>query len=120
MKHTILIDSREPWPHPWTAHFSPAVKVERGCLETDDVAMAIFPEGAVVERKTVPDLLACIGRERERFERELKRSRYVARLLTTRFILISPYGALLIFLRGQPRKGYSSRFCHECPKAGID
>lgn len=81
MKHAILVDSCEPWPHPWAAQFSPAVKVERRCLETGDVAFAALPEGAVVERKTVPDLLACIGRERERFERELKRSRYVARLL---------------------------------------
>jgi hypothetical protein len=40
-----------------------------------------LPAGAVVERKTVNDLLACIGRERERFERELKRGRYVGRFI---------------------------------------
>jgi hypothetical protein len=40
-----------------------------------------LPDGAVVERKTAPDLLGCIGRERERFERELKRGRYVGRFV---------------------------------------
>jgi ERCC4-type nuclease len=43
--------------------------------------MAALPEGAVVERKTVPDLLGCMGKGRDRFERELKRSRYLGRLL---------------------------------------
>ena len=81
MQHTIIVDTREPWPHPWAAYFSPAVKVERGCLESGDVAMAALPEGAVVERKTVPDLLGCMGKGRDRFERELKRSRYLGRLL---------------------------------------
>ncbi len=40
-----------------------------------------MPDGAVVERKTVPDLLGCNGRERERFERELKRGHYVGRFI---------------------------------------
>jgi DNA excision repair protein ERCC-4 len=81
LNSVILIDSREPWPHPWIAHFSSAVSVGRGTLQTGDVALAALPEGAVIERKTVSDLLCCIGRERERFERELKRGRYVGRLL---------------------------------------
>jgi DNA excision repair protein ERCC-4 len=50
-------------------------------LETGDLALAALPDGAVVERKTVPDLLGCIGKSRERFERELKRSRHVGRLM---------------------------------------
>jgi DNA excision repair protein ERCC-4 len=57
------------------------VKLERGALETGDLALSTLPDGAVVERKTVNDLLACIGRERERFERELKRGRYVGRFM---------------------------------------
>ena len=77
----ITIDSREPWPHPWAAHFSPDVRLERAGLETGDVALAALPDGVVVERKTVADLLACIGRERERFERELQRGRYCGRLI---------------------------------------
>jgi DNA excision repair protein ERCC-4 len=77
----LLIDSREPWPHPWAPHFSADVRLERDTLETGDVALSAIPDGAVVERKTVSDLLCCIGNGRERFERELKRSRYCGRLL---------------------------------------
>ena len=74
---TLLIDTREPWPHPWAAHWPADARLMRGTLETGDVALAALPDGAVVERKTVPDFLACMGRERERFERELARSRYL-------------------------------------------
>ncbi len=78
----ILIDSRESIdPHPWTAYFSEDVKIERGALETGDFALAALPDSAVVERKTAADLYACLGRERERFERELQRGRYVGRLI---------------------------------------
>ncbi len=76
------MDSRESAdPHPWVEHFSEDVKVERGCLETGDFALAALPDAAVIERKAVGDLLACLGRERDRFERELQRGRYVGRLV---------------------------------------
>ncbi len=73
----ILIDTRDPWPHPWATHWPADARIERGTLPTGDVALAALPDGAVVERKTVPDFLAAIGRERKRFDLELKRSRYV-------------------------------------------
>ena len=72
----ILIDTREPWPHPWVTFLPADVHLVRGTLETGDVALAALPDGAVVERKTVPDFLAAMGRERERFGRELRRSRH--------------------------------------------
>ena len=78
---TILIDTREPWPHPWAASWPADVRVMRGTLETGDVALAALPDAGVIERKTVPDLLSCLGRERERFERELQRGRYTGRLV---------------------------------------
>ncbi len=78
---TLLIDTREPWPHPWSAFWSTDVRVVRGTLETGDMALAALPDGAVIERKTVADLLACLSWERARFERELQRGRYVGRLL---------------------------------------
>ena len=77
----ISIDTREPWPHPWAAHFSADIRLGREGLETGDVALSALPDGAIVERKTVSDLLGCIGSGRDRFERELKRSRYCSRLL---------------------------------------
>ena len=71
----------DPWPHPW-ANFLPAGwEIERGSLETGDVALSALPEGAVTERKTPSDVASCIGANRERFERELKRGRYVGRMI---------------------------------------
>ena len=78
---TFTVDTREPWPHPWATHFSAAVQLEKGTLETGDFAMAALPDGVVIERKTVSDLLGCIGKGRERFERELQRGRYCGRLV---------------------------------------
>lgn len=75
----ITIDTREPGNgpnHPWAEFWPADVRVVRGTLETGDVALAALPDGAVVERKTVPDFLAAIGRERRRFDLELKRARY--------------------------------------------
>lgn len=72
----IAIDTREPWPHPWTPFFPEGTAVIRATVETGDVTLAALPDGAVVERKTVPDFLAAVGRERKRFDLELKRARY--------------------------------------------
>lgn len=80
---TILCDTREPdWQcHPWRNSVPAHVTIQRATLETGDFALAGNETGAVVERKTVADLLACIGGERERFERELARSRYCGRFI---------------------------------------
>jgi ERCC4-type nuclease len=72
----ITIDTREPWPHPWAAYFSEDVHVERGTMETGDLCVSALPDGAICERKTKTDYLAAIGSQRERFQRELARSRY--------------------------------------------
>lgn len=78
---TVSLDTREPWPHPWERHLPEGWRMERGTLETGDLAIARLPEGVVIERKTASDLAGCLGRERERFERELRRSRYCGRFL---------------------------------------
>ena len=77
----IIVDTREPWPHPWAEYLPEGFQLERGTLETGDIALSALPEGAVVERKTPADLASCIGSGRERFERELRRGRYVGRLI---------------------------------------
>ncbi len=69
----ILIDTREPWPHPWAKHLPEAV-FERQGLETGDIALAAN-SSIVVERKTVSDFLGTITAGRDRFERELMRAR---------------------------------------------
>jgi DNA excision repair protein ERCC-4 len=77
----LLVDTREPDPHPWSRHLPEGWRFERGTLETGDVTLAALPDGAVVERKTPGDLVSCIGSERTRFERELKRGRYCGRMI---------------------------------------
>ena len=46
-------------------------------LETGDVVLSAMAECAVVERKTPHDLANYIGANRARFEKELRRERYV-------------------------------------------
>lgn len=76
---TLLIDTREPWPHPWAKHLAD-VRFERCGLETGDIALAGNPS-LVVERKTVSDFLGSITSGRDRFEAELKRSRLLDKLV---------------------------------------
>ena len=92
----IICDTREPWPHPWSRWMPSHVQLERATLDTGDFALAGLPDAAVVERKTCSDLLGCMTSNRERFERELLRSRHVGA-----FIIIVE-GSLLdcIRLRG--------------------
>jgi len=78
---TVIIDTREPCPHPWERFLPDGWTLEIGTLETGDVALARLPDGVVIERKTASDLAGCIGSSRERFERELKRSRYCGRFI---------------------------------------
>ena len=55
--------------------FDPApVVITRG-LPTGDYSLLGLENDVIVERKTLPDLIACLGRERERFENELLRMR---------------------------------------------
>jgi ERCC4-type nuclease len=54
---------------------------ERTGLETGDLVLASHPHGAVLERKAPSDMAGCIGTGRERFERELRRGRYVGRFV---------------------------------------
>lgn len=65
----VIIDTREQLP----LVFSPAVDVERAGLCTGDYSIAGFTDVVRVERKSLSDLVACVGRDRERFEAELVR-----------------------------------------------
>lgn len=61
-------DSREQLP--W--NLSPLAMVE-GSLQTGDYSFRGGEQLCRIERKRLDDLLACVGRERERFEREIER-----------------------------------------------
>ncbi|OLN30693.1 ERCC4-type nuclease [Desulfovibrio sp. DV] len=68
----IVIDSREQAPfhfHGYDAEVAP------GTLQAGDYSLYGLESLVAVERKSLSDLVACLGRERERFERELERLR---------------------------------------------
>ena len=68
----VVVDSREQAPF----HFQDYdADVTQGTLTAGDYSLAGLESLVAVERKSLPDLVACLGRERERFERELERLR---------------------------------------------
>lgn len=70
----IVIDTREQAPYQFD---HPA---ERRKLDTGDYSIVGLERAVAVERKELGDFLNCIGQSRERFERELERSRGMRRL----------------------------------------
>lgn len=68
----IVIDSREQRPFAFRGR---PVAVQVGTLEAGDYSVRGFERRIAVERKSLADLVMCLGRERERFERELVRLR---------------------------------------------
>ncbi len=65
---TAIVDSREQLPLDlaplWT---------ESATLTTGDYSLKGLEHHVCIERKSLDDLLGCVGRDRERFERELQR-----------------------------------------------
>ena len=68
----IVVDSREQAPFSF-AHERYEAQVQPGTLSVGDYSLVGLEDKVAVERKSLPDLVACLGRERERFERELLR-----------------------------------------------
>ena len=66
----IICDSREQW-----AYDKFTVPVEFGALKTGDYSIKEYQDRVSVERKTLNDIVGCLTVGRERFERELARSR---------------------------------------------
>ena len=74
----VAVDTREQTPWTFAGLTTPdgrPVEAVAARLGTADYADAdrLDELGAVLERKSGPDLLGCMGRSRERFERELAR-----------------------------------------------
>lgn len=65
---TAVIDTREQTP----LDLAPLGSVI-GTLTTGDYSVAGLEHMVAIERKSLPDFLSCVGRERERFERECQR-----------------------------------------------
>jgi ERCC4-type nuclease len=65
---TAIIDTREQAP----LDLAPLATIT-GTLSTGDYSVKGLEAVVAIERKSLPDLLACCGRERERFDREVMR-----------------------------------------------
>lgn len=65
---SIIIDTREQTPFTFAN-----LPTQPGTLDAGDYSIAGLTHLIAVERKSLPDLLACIGRDRDRFKRELQR-----------------------------------------------
>ena len=70
----ILIDTREQEPYTFTGY---EAATEPATLPVGDYSLPGFQDRAAVERKSLNDLIGCLmGKDRERFERELARGRH--------------------------------------------
>ncbi len=63
-----IVDTREQRP----LDLSP-LSTERGTLATGDYSVRGLEGVVAIERKSLADLVACVGRDRKRFEREVQR-----------------------------------------------
>lgn len=70
----IVIDSREQTPFQFQGKYYQDVETERGALQSGDYSLVGLADRVAVERKELSDLVLCLGRERDRFERELQRA----------------------------------------------
>ncbi len=76
MSMRVVVDSREQAPYDFAgASCYAGTTVEQGSLSTGDYAPKGLEHLCAVERKSLPDFVACLGRERDRFVRELERGR---------------------------------------------
>jgi ERCC4-type nuclease len=71
----ICVDTREPQTGAWADHFT--LPTVRACLTTGDYSVLGAEDLVCIERKALPDLIACFCGERERFTRELARFRAI-------------------------------------------
>jgi DNA excision repair protein ERCC-4 len=70
----ILIDSREQNPFTFQGY---EVKTQTAPLPVGDYSLPGFEDRAAIERKSLDDLVGCLmGKDRERFERELRKGRF--------------------------------------------
>lgn len=76
---TVIIDRKEQHPL-----IIPGMKSERGTLVTGDYTVKGLERKICIERKSIADLTQSLGRERERFDKEMHR------------ILAYPHRALVI------------------------
>ncbi len=72
---SIAVDNRERWPFDFSGEGYAGVSVVHKALSVGDYAIVGAEDCAAVERKSLDDLAHCLGRDRERFLRQLQRGR---------------------------------------------
>ena len=71
----IIRDTREQDGFTFKDGFDPAPVVKVATLDHGDYSLDGFEARIAIERKSLQDLVGCLGRDRERFVRELERLR---------------------------------------------
>ena len=71
----IVVDSREQAPFRFDESIYSNTVIVDGSLQSGDYSLLGLENFIAIERKSLPDLVQCLGRDRERFERELVRGR---------------------------------------------
>ena len=73
----VVCDTREQMPYSFDleVYRRAGVTVQRCALPTGDYSLAGLEAQVAIERKSLPDLMACMGRERRRFMAEMERAR---------------------------------------------
>lgn len=69
----ITVDTREQLPFSFSAY--PEMEVVRGTLKTGDYSVEGYENTIAIERKNLEDLIGSLTSGRERFEREIERTR---------------------------------------------
>ncbi len=72
---TAIVDSREQTPLKLEYKPGEILRSERGTLYSGDYSVKGLEHHIAIERKSLDDLMGCIGTHRERFEREILRLR---------------------------------------------
>lgn len=70
----IMIDTREQAPFTFTGSLYAEVICQRAALQSGDYSLAGLTDRIAIERKSLPDLIQCLGKDRDRFRRELERA----------------------------------------------
>jgi len=70
---TAVIDTREQNPVSLRLKDGLGIPSRAGTLATGDYSIAGLEPIVAIERKSLDDLMACIGTQRERFDREIQR-----------------------------------------------
>ncbi len=114
---TVIVDTREQH-----ALLLDPMKTERGTLTTGDYTVKGLERKICIERKSIPDLTQSLGKERERFDKEMHRilayphrvlliEGYLANIIEHRYISRIEPSAVLSSLMGYMSHQIPVFFC---------